>query len=368
MAQAARTAGHDGDIVLIGDEPSLPYRRPSLSKEVLRGEKTADDIRIKKPEWYDDQRITLMTPATVTDLDLAARRVLVAEDTPQPYDVLVLATGGVPRSLPGQAREHDRIRVLRQLADVPDPSELTDAGRLLIVGGGLIGAELAASARDLGVEVTMLEAADLPLPQLLPAVIAERYAALHRERGVDLHTGVTVANVDQSDGEAHVRSADGREWSAPLVFVSIGIEPAARVAERAGLRVDDGVVVDAFGRASDPAVYAVGDVANWPHPLGGRFRSEHWQGAQNQGTAIGRSIGGTPQEFAEVPWAWSDQYDVNLQITGWPDLADDVRIDGDLDELDFFASFTRRGELIGAVGIGRPRAIRTARKTIGAAR
>lgn len=363
-AQALRSGGYDGEVVLIGDEPYLPYRRPPLSKEVLRGDKTADDIRIKKAEWFAAQNITLRTGVAATGLDLHDRALTLSDTSVESYDRLVLATGGEPRRLPGQGPDQTRVRVLRRLADVPDPAELSDAGRIVVVGGGLIGSELAASARELGVQVTLLEAADLPMPKMLPGLIGERYAALHRAEGVTLETGVAVARVEQDEEGATVTATDGRSWSAPLVFVSIGIDPSTELAEKAGLRVEDGIVVDRYGQTSVVGVYAVGDVANWPHPLGGRFRGEHWQGAQNQGTAVGTSLSGTPSKFREVPWAWSDQYGHTLQVAGWPERADDVIVDGSLEELDFIARFTREGTLMAVVGIGRPRDIRSARTQI----
>lgn len=354
--------GFDGEIALIGDEPVLPYRRPTLSKEILRGEKASDQIRIKPEAWYEP--LDLRSSVAGMDLDLEAAELTLGDGSTLVYDRLVLATGAIPRLLPGQTRGQARVRTLRTLADVAPLKELLAGRRAVVVGAGLIGAEFAASARELGCEVTILEAAPVPLPRMLPALIGERYSALHRAKGVVLETDVRVAAVGETESEAFVRSTDGREWSAPLVVVAIGVAPDTALAEKAGLHVENGIVVDEYGQTSAAGVYAVGDVANVPHPLGGRYRGEHWQGAQNHGTAVGRSLTGQSQKITEVPWAWSDQYGLNLQVTGWPDLADALDVDGSLDDLDFIARLTREGRLVGAIGIGRPSDIRLVRKQI----
>ena len=363
-AAAMRRSGYEGDIDLLGEEPELPYRRPPVSKEIVRGEKTPDEIRIKKPEWYEQQSITLRTGVTVASVDTDAHVVRLADGEDVAYDQLLLATGGRARS-PWTA---SGIRTLRSLADAPRlQSELTPGGHLIVVGAGLIGSEIAASARTLGCEVTLLETAALPLPRLLPPALGELYVELHKSEGTDLHTGVTVASIEDDGGETVVRAADGRTWSAPVVVVAVGMEPNVELAEAAGLEVANGIVVDAFGRTSAPDVFAAGDVANQPHGvLGGRHRVEHWQGAQNHGTAIGKVMAGGEEPFVEVPWAWSDQYGHNLQVTGWPEASHELVVHGSLDDRDFIAYLLDDGVVRGAVGIGRPRNIRAAEKWIAA--
>ena len=363
-AAAMRRSGYEGDIDLLGEEPELPYRRPPVSKEIVRGEKTPDEIRIKKPEWYEQQSITLRTGVTVASVDTDAHVVRLADGEDVAYDQLLLATGGRARS-PWTA---SGIRTLRSLADAPRlQSELTPGGHLIVVGAGLIGSEIAASARTLGCEVTLLETAALPLPRLLPPALGELYVELHKSEGTDLHTGVTVASIEDDGGETVVRAADGRTWSAPVVVVAVGMEPNVELAEAAGLEVANGIVVDAFGRTSAPDVFAAGDVANQPNGvLGGRHRVEHWQGAQNHGTAIGKVMAGGEEPFVEVPWAWSDQYGHNLQVTGWPEASHELVVHGSLDDRDFIAYLLDDGVVRGAVGIGRPRNIRAAEKWIAA--
>lgn len=363
-AAGMRSAGYDGEILLIGDEPELPYRRPPVSKEIIRGAKTADQIRIKPASWYEQQAIGLRLETPVVALDAEARTVLLSGGSPIGFDRLLLATGGVARQMSDAAG----VRTLRTLADVPKlQSELTPGQHLIVVGAGLIGSEIAASARGLGCEVTLLETAALPLPRLLPPLLGQMYVDLHKGNGTELHTNVTVESIVDEGSATVVRASDGRTWSAPVVVVAIGMEPATGLAEAAGILVADGIVVDAGGQTSIPGIYAAGDVANMPNAvLGGRHRVEHWQNAQNHGTAVGKAMAGADSEFVEVPWCWSDQYGITLQVTGWPEASHDVRVRGSVDGLDFSAFFLDGSRLLGAVTIGRPGDVRQARKWIAA--
>lgn len=363
-AAAMRRSGYEGDIDLLGAEPELPYRRPPVSKEIVRGEKTPDEIRIKKPEWYEQQSVTLRTGVTVASIDTDEHVVRLADGEEVGYDQLLLATGGRARS-PWSAAG---VRTLRSLADAPRlQAELTPGSHLIVVGAGLIGSEIAASARTLGCEVTLLETAALPLPRLLPPELGELYVDLHKSEGTDLHTGVLVSSIEDEGSETVVRAADGRTWSAPVVVVAVGMEPNVELAEAAGIEVANGIVVDELGRTSAPGVFAAGDVANQPNGvLGGRHRVEHWQGAQNHGTSIGKVMAGGEDPFVEVPWCWSDQYGHNLQVTGWPETSHELVVHGSLDDRDFIAYLLDNGVVRGAVGIGRPRDIRAAEKWIAA--
>jgi NADPH-dependent 2,4-dienoyl-CoA reductase/sulfur reductase-like enzyme len=363
-AAAMRRTDYGGEIDLLGAEPELPYRRPPVSKEIVRGEKTPDEIRIKKPEWYEQQSVNLRTGVTVASVDIDAHVVRLADGEDIAYDQLLLATGGRARN-PWSAAG---IRTLRTLADAPDlQAELAPGHHLIVVGAGLIGSEIAASARQMGSDVTLLETAALPLPRLLPPELGELYVDLHKSEGTDLHTGVEVASIDDEDGHTVVRASDGRTWSAPVVVVAVGMEPNVELAEAAGIEVANGIVVDEHGRTSAPDVFAAGDVANQPNGvLGGRHRVEHWQGSQNHGTAIGKVMAGGEDPFVEVPWCWSDQYGHNLQVTGWPEAAHKVVVHGSLDDRDFIAYLLDGGIVRGAVGIGRPRDIRAAEKWIAA--
>ncbi|MFI5427328.1 NAD(P)/FAD-dependent oxidoreductase [Aeromicrobium sp. UC242_57] len=319
---ALRSAGYDGEIVVVGDEPELPYRRPPVSKEIVRGDKDADEIRIKKAAWYDDQQIELRTGVRVESIDVGATALVLETGETLTYDRLLIATGGRARNPWSAAGAH----TLRNLADVPTlHKELMAGSPVVVVGAGLIGSEIAASARELGCPVTLLESAALPLPKLLPAELGQMYLDLHRDRGTDLHTDVTVSSIRDVDGSTVVEAADGRSWTAPVVVVAVGMEPHVELAEAAGIAIASaadggGILVDEHGRTSVAGVYAAGDVANQPHPvLGGRHRVEHWQGAQNHGAAVGKIMAGGDAPFVEVPWCWSDQYGANLQVVGWPE-------------------------------------------------
>ena len=367
-AAALRAAGHEGTIDLVGAEPQLPYRRPPVSKEIMRGEKTADQIRIKKAEWFAAQGIELRTGVTAEEIDGDRRTVALDDGHVLAYDQLLIATGGTARS-PWQA---SGVRTLRDLADVPRlHHELVAGSPVVVVGAGLIGSEIAASARQMGCAVTLLEAASLPLPRLLPPELGRMYVDLHREQGTSLHTDVTVASVvDDEEGRSVVRATDGRSWSAPVVVVAIGMQPRTGLGESVGVelaRAEDGggILVDDHGRTSVDGIFAAGDVANQPRPvLGGRHRVEHWQGAQNHGTAVGKVMAGAGEAFAEVPWCWSDQYDVNLQVAGWPQGSHELVVDGSVAERDFIAYLLDDGIVRGAVSIGRPRDVRKARQAI----
>ncbi len=362
-AGALRAAGRQGEIVLVGDEPELPYRRPPVSKEIIRGEKTTDEIRIKKAEWFADQQITLRTGTTVTSIGDGAVHL---DGEELAYDQLLLATGGRARN-PWDAMG---IRTLRSVADVPRlQSEMAAGKHLIVVGAGLIGSEIAASARGLGCEVTLLETAHVPLPRLLPPELAQMYVELHKAEGTDLHTNVNVASITD-EGETVVRADDGRSWSGPVVVVAVGMEPNIALAEQAGLAIappedGGGILVDEFGHTSAPGIFAAGDVANQPNlVLGGRHRVEHWQGAQNHGTSVGKNMAGLEMAFTEVPWCWSDQYGHTLQVVGWPLATHELVVHGSLAEHDFTAYLLEDGVVRGAVAMARPGEIRTARKWI----
>ncbi|MEV7395511.1 FAD-dependent oxidoreductase [Aeromicrobium sp. NPDC092404] len=363
-AAAMRRSGYEGEIDLLGEEPELPYRRPPVSKEIVRGEKTPDEIRIKKAEWYDQQSVNLRTGVTVAAIDPEAHVVRLVDGEEVGYDQLLLATGGRARS-PWSA---SGIRTLRSLADAPQlQGELTPGSRLVVVGAGLIGSEIAASARTMGCDVTLLETAALPLPRLLPPELGELYVDLHKSEGTELHTGVEVEAIEDDGDQTVVRSTDGRTWSAPVVVVAVGMQPNVELAEAAGIEVADGIVVDELGRTSAPDVFAAGDVANQPNGvLGGRHRVEHWQGAQNHGSAVGKAMAGGQEPFVEVPWSWSDQYGHNLQVSGWPEAAHELVVHGSLADRDFIAYLLEDGVVRGAVGIGRPRDIRAAAAWIAA--
>jgi 3-phenylpropionate/trans-cinnamate dioxygenase ferredoxin reductase subunit len=359
-AATLRAEGYDGRLVLVGAEPEAPYRRPALSKEVLRGDRTTAEIRIRPDAWYAQHEVELLTGTTVTDLDVAGRTVT-ADGAALGWDALVLATGGRARTLPGV----DGVHVLRSAADAATlRSSLWPGAEVVVVGAGFLGAEVAATARGLGCEVTLLEAAPTPLGRLLPPAVADVYAELHRSRGVDLRTGVGIAGVEPG----RVVATDGSEYRADAVVVAVGMDAEADLASRAGLPVEGGIVVDALGATPAPGVWAAGDAAAYPDPVTGLLRRrEHWQSAVTQGTSVARNILGAAAPWTEVAWCWSDQYGVNLQVCGEPAPTDRMAVRGALDSGSFTAVFARDGVLSGAIAVDRPADIRAMRRLLASA-
>jgi NADPH-dependent 2,4-dienoyl-CoA reductase/sulfur reductase-like enzyme len=359
-AATLRAEGYDGRLVLVGAEPEAPYRRPALSKEVLRGDRTTADVRIKPESWYSDHDVELLTGTTVTDLDVAARTVTV-DGARLGWDAVVLATGGRARMLPGVEGGH----VLRTAADVAALQAVLRPGDdLVVVGAGFLGAEVAATMRSLGCGVTLLEAAPVPLGRMLPPEVAAFYTELHRGRGVDLRTGVTVRGTEPGQ----VTTSDGAVHRADAVVVAVGMEPEADLAARAGLSVHGGIVVDPLGATSAPGVWAAGDAAAFPDPMTGLpRRREHWQSAVTQGTVVGRNILGAASPWTDVPWCWSDQYGVNLQVCGDPRADDDMATRGLLSNGKFTVLFSRDGVLTGAVAVDQPADIRAVRRILASA-
>jgi 3-phenylpropionate/trans-cinnamate dioxygenase ferredoxin reductase subunit len=242
-------------------------------------------------------------------------------------------------------------------------ARLVPGARVVVVGGGFIGAEVAASARTLGCEVTVLEGLETPLQRLLPPVIGQIYMRMHRERGVTFLTDVAITDLEPDGYGIIAHAASGEKYPADVIVVGIGMLPNDDLAVRAGLEVENGVVVDEQCRTSAPDVFAIGDIANSPNPiLGERMRVEHWQNAQHQAKVAARNMLGGEDVFAEVPWVWSDQYELNIQITGRPLPTDTVHLRGDVDGWAFSAVLTREGVLCGAVSFNRTDDVRAVRK------
>jgi 3-phenylpropionate/trans-cinnamate dioxygenase ferredoxin reductase subunit len=368
-AATLRAEGFDGRVVLVGDESHLPYPRPPLSKAVVRGELPAERLFLRPAAWYASKDIELLSGVTATGLDPAARTLALGDGAPLRYDRLLLATGGRPRMLPGSAALPG-VYALRSLDDAVAIRDRLGPGRsLLVIGAGFLGAELAASARSTGTAVTVLEAAPRPLARSLPPLLSRVYTRIHRERGVDLRAGVGIERLVTAGGGVRAIGTDGKGYPADgpadTVAVAVGIHPNMDPAAAAGLWTGNGILVDEFCRTSAPEIYAAGDVANHPNAvLGGRVRLEHWQNAQHQAAAAARNMLGRRSPFAEVPWVWSDQYDLNLQVTGFAAPDDTVVVRGDVESRDFTAFLLRDGLLTGAVGINRADDVRAARRLI----
>lgn len=361
-ALALRSQGFAGRLVVVCDEPRAPYSKPPLSKEVLRGEQSADRTALRPLSWYAKRDIELRTGIAATRVDTAARTVELADGTTLAYDKLLLATGGRARTLPG-AHDVPGVFTLRTVEDAEAIAErLLPGARVVVVGGGFLGAEVAASAVQLGCTVTVLEGQQVPMERALPPVLGQLCGRLHREHGVDVRTGVAVTDLEPGEGGLVARAASGERFPADVVVVGIGMVPCDELAVRAGLHVEDGVVVDEHCRTSDPDVFAIGDLANAPNPLlGERMRVEHWQNAQHQAKVAAANMLGGDEVFAEVPWVWSDQYDVTIEITGRPRPTDEVHLRGDVSGWSFSAVLTRDGVLCGCVSFNRAQDVRAVR-------
>ena len=368
-AETLRRERYDDRVVLLGAEQHLPYDRPPLSKELLAGEWEPDQIGLRK-QPYDDLGLELRLGRRATGLDVSARVVELDDGETLPFDGLVVATGARPRMLPGTPAL-EGIFVLRTLDDcLAIRSRLDARPRVVVIGAGFIGSEVAATCRGRGLDVTVLEMLPTPLARAVGPIVGDACGRLHRDHGVDLRCGVTVAGFEGRDRVERVRLADGSAIEADLVVVGVGVAPETAWLEGRGLALDDGIVCDATCLAA-PGVVAAGDVARWPNPLfdGESMRVEHWTNATEQGVAAARRLlvddSGNAEEFAPVPFVWSDQYDVKIQVVGSIRGDDDVSVaDGSFDEHRFVALFGRGGRLVGALGFSRPRLVMQYRRMI----
>ena len=343
--EALRENGYDGPVVVYGDEQHLPYERPPLSKDYLLGNAELDSALVHPSEWYDEQGVELRLGTTVTELDLAGHRV-VAGGADQSYDKLLLVTGSSPRRLSMADESGAPIAYLRTMEDSERiKSSFSADGRIAIIGGGWIGLEVASAARAAGTEVTVVEALDLPLLRVLGPEVASAFAELHRAHGVDLRLGAKVAGIEKVDDRAVVHLGDGSLLDADLVVIGVGITPNTQLAEQAGLKTDNGIVVDEHLRTSDPDVFAAGDVANAQHPLLGRsVRVEHWDNAIEQGAVAGRNMLGQDIAYERLPYFFTDQYDLGMEYVGHvgPDGYDEVVLRGDPTGSRVFTAFWLR--------------------------
>ncbi len=366
-ANTLRAGGHDGPIVLVDPSPELPSDRPPLSKQVLAGEwepeKAHQPLSTRLPELGLDLRFGV----AATGLDVATRTLRLSDGSELAADGIVLAMGARARTLPGP--ELAGVHVVRDLADSLALRADLDAGpsRVAVIGAGFIGAEVAATCRERGLEVTMVEAAPVPLGRVFPGTIGGFVTDLHRDHGVEVRLGVGVEGLTD-DGAGRVtgiRMADGSTVDAEVVVVGIGVTPNTEWLEGSDLTVENGVVCDETCLAA-PGITAAGDVANWLNPhFGERMRVEHWEHAIEQGEAAGtRLLHGDTEAvpYLSVPWFWSDQYDRKIQMAGRPDGRDDlVLVEGTVEERRFVVAFRRGDRCTAVLGVNRPRHVMQAR-------
>ena len=346
--EALREKGFEGRVVLLGAETHLPYERPPLSKDYLRSGEKLEDAFVHDEQWYAAHDIDVRTGTEVTAIERDAHEVVTSSGERVHYDRLLLATGSSPRHLSMTGVDLDGVLSLRTIED-SDAIRATfgEGHSLVLIGGGWIGLEVAAAAREAGTEVVVLEALELPLVRVLGTRVAQVFADLHREHGVDLRTEVKVESIDGTGSVSGVRLADGTVLPADAVVVGIGASPNVALAEAAGLAVDNGVTADAVGRASDPDIFAVGDVANVEHPLlGQRVRVEHWANALNQPQVVVAAMLDQDGPQPELPYFYTDQYDLGMEYLGLGGPDDDVVVRGDLEKREFIAFWTREGRVV----------------------
>lgn len=356
-AEELRRAGYEGGLVLVGDEARLPYDRPPLSKQFVRGE--TEDTTLRPAEFFAEKNIELRLGVAVSGVDTAAHALTLADGSTLEYDQLIVATGLRPKRIPGLP-EVSGIHVLRRYEDaVALRDELSTARRALVVGAGFIGCELAASFRSRGVEVVLVEPQPTPLAAALGEAVGRLVGRMHRDEGVDLRCGVGLSSLQADNGAVTGATlADGSSVSADLVVIGVGSAPVTEWLADSGIPLAEpqaggGVLADEMGRTAVDGVWAVGDVAAWRHDNGRHTRVEHWTNAGEQATLLATALlGGEIPAAARVPYVWSDQYDVKIQVLGTPAGADEIRVVED-DGRKFLAHYFDGGVLTAVVGGGR---------------
>ena len=351
-AETLRQEGFDGRVILIGDEPERPYERPPLSKEYVRGEADGKPF-VHDQGFYAENEIELRTATRVTGIDPGLHELLLEGDWRQGYDRLLLATGSVPRRLDVPGSDLGGIHYLRTLGDSERIAGRIGSGeRLVVVGSGWIGAEIAASARQKGSEVTMLEMASLPLERVLGREVGRIYRDIHRDNGVEFLPETTVERFEGGETVERVITLDGASIETEFVVVGIGVAPRTGLLETAGLRVDDGILVDEGLATSLPDVFAAGDVANARHSHYGRhLRIEHWANALNQGPAAARAMLGQEVSYDEIPYFFSDQYETGMEYGGYATEWDEVVFRGDVPGREFIAFWVKDERLVAGMNM-----------------
>jgi NADPH-dependent 2,4-dienoyl-CoA reductase/sulfur reductase-like enzyme len=379
-AGTLREAGFTGRVILVGAEPELPYDRPPLSKSVLVHDefealvashlptdlalRAPDNIALRPAGWYEQHQIELRLGTQVTSIDGAAHRILLADGSALEYSRLIVVTGSRPRRLPAVETGHVPVAYLRTLRDaVQLRRHLKPGARIVLLGGGVIGMEVAASAVLRECQVTVVELAARIMARALPAAISDYLASYHRAKGVELRLA-TLAGAQSSGDIPGLKLQDGSVLPADLIVVGIGVVPDMDLAQASGLRCDDGIVVDAYGATSVPDIYAAGDAVRYPDEFFGRpMRSENWMHAQNQAIVVAKNVLGAGVRYAHVPHMWSDQYDLKIQVSGRYEAPSHVRR-GDIARNKFMLLHLDGERVVGATGINEARDMKYAQRLI----
>jgi len=368
-AAALRGQGYEGPVVLVGAESELPYERPPMSKEYLRGEAEFSKSLVKPEQFYAENSIELRLSATVTGIDTAGREVELADGSHIRAEKILIATGARNRKPPIPGLDKQGVHQLRTKAESDAiRAEAKPGSHAVVVGMGFIGAEVAAALRTAGVEVTAIDPFTVPLQRVFGETIGRALASLHSEKGVTLRLGGEPVTAFEGNGRVErVRLGNGDALECDFVVAGLGVEPVIDFLDGTDVAIDNGILVDEFCRTNVDGVYAAGDVANHTHPLfGRRMRVEHWQNAMRQGTAAAKSMIGHGEPYADLHWFWSDQYDENIQYAGHHTGWDDLVVRGSIDERKFVAFFISDGLIEAAAAMNNARDLRRSMKVISA--
>lgn len=346
-----------GQIVLVGDEPWLPYQRPPLSKKFLAGDMAAERLFVKPPSFYDDPSIELRLNSTITAIDRKTRQLQLKDAEPVTFDKLVLALGSRAIKLPVVGADLKGVHYLRSIADVENiRADLETRRRLVVVGAGYIGLEVAAVARQRGLDVTVVEMAERVMSRVVSPEISDFYQIEHANQGVTLRLDTEVTEFQGKKRVKGVVTSSGETLATHFVVIGIGITPNTELATDAGLEVDDGIVVDDHGRTSDPDIFAIGDCTRHPNAIYGRsLRLESVHNALEQAKTVAHNLCGDAMTYSEVPWFWSDQYDLKLQIAGLSEGYDEVVIRGNPAEKSFACLYLKDRRLIAVDAVNAPK-------------
>lgn len=369
LAFSLRSRGYEGAITLIGEEPHLPYQRPPLSKAFLAGKQELRHLALRPAPYYASQRIDFMAGETVASIDRVARRVVLSSGRTVPYETLVLALGARVRPLPIPGAQLDGVCYLRSLDHaVAIRTRLQEARAVVVIGGGFIGLELGAVARSQGKDVTVLEMQPRLMPRVVSPLISDYYAKLHASQGVQVKLGAMPVEISASNGRLNTLVlSDGERIAADLIVAGIGVLPNVALAQDAGLETANGIVVNEYLRTDDPCIYAIGDCAAHPNPFaGGRVRIESVQNAVDQAECVAAAICGQPRAYEDVPWFWTDQFDVKLQMAGLSGGYDCSVTRGDPESRKFSVFYFRGKRLVAVDSINRPADHIAARKLLAA--
>ena len=366
-AASLRQEGYEGEVVIVADEPHIPYQRPPLSKQYLAGEQGLERVYLRAAKFYADKEVDVRMSARVAGIDRAAQTVVLEDGATLGYEKLLLATGARPRILDMPGADLAGIHYLRTIADSDAiKGEMAPGKRLVVVGGGYIGLEVAAVAVEAGLSVSVLEMEQRILQRVTTPAMSEFYRKLHTDKGVKIHTGATAAAFVGTGSVAAVRCADGSEHAADIVVVGVGVLPNVELAAEAGLACSDGIVVNERCATADPDILAAGDCTNHPNPvLDRRVRLESVPNAMEQARVGAANMAGQDRTYASVPWFWSDQYDLKLQMVGFSADGDASVVRGDPDARRF-AVFHLRGDLlVAADAVNSPREFMACRQLVG---